>query len=71
VGLAIPFAVAGVRTNPMVGICKSIGLFALYYVVANLSSLIGNRGIAPAALAAWTPNLLMLLTALYFSRKAC
>ncbi|MDX2109555.1 MAG: LptF/LptG family permease [Verrucomicrobiota bacterium] len=70
VGLAIPFAVAGVRTNPMVGICKAIALFALYYVVSSLSSLVGSRGLLPPALAAWVPNLLMLLTALYFSRKA-
>ena len=47
VGIAIPFAVSGVRVNPMVGVSKSIGLFAAYYLLTNIFNMLG-AGLWPA-----------------------
>ena len=59
--LAIPFAMSGVRVNPAVGVSKSIGLFFLYYLLANIGSLLGERQTVTPLLAAWLPNLVMIL----------
>lgn len=69
VALAIPFAVTGVRSNPMVGVSKSIGFFFAYYLVFNLAFLIGTwNWIAPLA-AAWIPNALALGIGFYLNRR--
>lgn len=69
VGIAIPFAVAGVRTNPLVGVSKSVGLFALYYVVASICRLLGEQQVLPVLVAAWLPLVAMMLVSVYFFRK--
>lgn len=69
VAIAIPFSVAGVRTNPMVGVSKTIGLFFAYYILVNIFSALGGKEILSPAVAAWTPNILMLLFALSLYRK--
>ncbi|MEM9227640.1 MAG: LptF/LptG family permease, partial [Verrucomicrobiota bacterium] len=69
VGIAIPFAVAGVRTNPLVGVSKSVGLFVLYFVVASVSRLLGEQGLLPMLVSAWLPLGLMLVVSFYFFRK--
>jgi lipopolysaccharide export system permease protein len=69
IAIAIPFAVAGVRVNPAVGVSKSIGLFFLYYVLANLASSLATKGILEPDLAAWVPNTgLAALAAWFFAR---
>jgi lipopolysaccharide export system permease protein len=60
IAIAIPFAVAGVRVNPAVGVSKSIGLFLLYFVVLKISTALGARNILEPWLAAVAPNLAML-----------
>lgn len=60
VGIAVPFAVAGIRVNPMVGVSKVLGLFFLHYVSSSLFILLGSQGKIPPEIAAWLPNLLML-----------
>lgn len=69
VGLAIPFAVSGVRTNPMVGASKSVFLFFVYYLIANLTSLLGSQGVLSPMVAAWIPLILMALFAFYLLRR--
>jgi len=69
VALAIPFSIAGVRTNPMVGVSKTVALFFAYYVILNIFTAIGSRGILSPALAAWAPNIIALLFALSLYRK--
>ena len=70
VGLAVPFAVSGVRSNPMIGISKCLGFFAVFYVLISIAAILGERQIIPTILAAWLPNLAMLGLALYLFRKA-
>jgi lipopolysaccharide export system permease protein len=70
VGIAVPFAVAGVRSNPMVGVSKAIGFFAIFYVLISIASIVGERQIIPAILAAWIPNLVMLAMSVRLFTKA-
>ena len=65
IAIAIPFAVTGVRINPAVGVSKSIGLFAVYYVLSNLGTAIATRGIVEPVVAAWVPNIGMTLVAIW------
>jgi LPS export ABC transporter permease LptG len=60
IGLAIPFAMSGVRVNPAVGVSKSIGLFFLYYLLSNIGSLLGERQTIDPVVAAWLPNAAMI-----------
>lgn len=67
--IAIPFAVAGVRINPVVGVSKSIGLFFLYYLLANTATILGGKGLLDPLWAALMPNLAMIgLAAWFFGR---
>lgn len=66
IAIAIPFAVAGVRVNPAVGVSKSIGLFVLYYVLANISASLAAKGVVDAQVAAWLPNIGMIALAGWF-----
>jgi LPS export ABC transporter permease LptG len=69
IAIAIPFAVAGVRVSPAVGVSKSIGLFFLYYILTNLSTVLGGRGLVEPMWAALMPNLAMTgLAAWFFGR---
>lgn len=58
-GLAIPFALSGVRVNPAVGVSKSISLFAVFWLLTTVGTLLGERGVLQPLLAAWLPNLTM------------
>lgn len=71
VGIAVPFAVSGVRTNPMIGISKCLGYFAVFYVLITISSILGERNLISAWMAAWLPNFAMLLISLrlYFKSR--
>lgn len=69
VGIAIPFAVAGVRTNPMVGVSKSIGLFAAYFLLTNIFNTLGAKQWLPPVAAAWAPNIILFLYAAWLCRK--
>lgn len=70
VAIAVPFATSGVRTNPMIGVSKAVGLFAAYYCVASLTGFLGSHlGLAPT-LAVWIPNILMIGVALYLHRAS-
>jgi lipopolysaccharide export system permease protein len=69
IGLAIPFAVSGVRVNPMVGVSKSLVLFALYYLLSNVFAILGTQQHLAPMLAAWLPNLFMLAFAAWLCRR--
>jgi lipopolysaccharide export system permease protein len=70
VGIAVPFAVSGVRTNPMIGVSKCMGFFAIFYILISISTILGERQIIASWLAAWLPNLVMLGVAIRLFRKA-
>lgn len=69
IAIAIPFAFAGVRVSPAVGVSKSIGLFALYYVLIGMRTVLGNSGSVEPLWAALMPTLAMIgLAAWFFGR---
>ena len=58
VGFGVPFAASGVRTNPMIGISKAFGMFIIYFIVSNISTILGNGG--------WTTPLVSAMIPLVF-----
>ena len=70
VGLAVPFAVSGVRTNPMIGISKCMGYFLVFYILISIATILGERQLISAILAAWLPNLVMFVAAGWLYRQA-
>ena len=70
VGLAVPFAVSGVRTNPMIGISKCMGYFLVFYLLISVVTILGERQFIPALLAAWLPNFVMFGAAGWLFRQA-
>ena len=56
VGLAVPFAVFGVRSNPMIGILICMACLLVFYLLTVIATIIGEQGIIPAYIAAWIPN---------------
>lgn len=69
VGIAVPFAVAGVRVNPVVGVAKALGLFAVFFALEEVFRLLGSQGVMPLSLAVWLPFALMLLVSAHYFRK--
>jgi lipopolysaccharide export system permease protein len=69
IGIAVPFAMSGVRVNPAVGVSKSIGLFLLYYVLSHFAASLAIKQLVTPEMAAWLPNLGMAgLAAWLFAR---
>lgn len=55
VAFGVPFAVAGVRTNPMIGISKAIGMFMVFFLVSNVATVMGEGGLISPLAAALVP----------------
>ena len=66
IGMAIPFAAAGVRVSPTVGVSKAIGLFFLYFALTSIATPLGGSGMLDPMWAAAMPNLTMIGLATYF-----
>lgn len=64
--IAIPFAIAGVRVSPTVGVSKSIGLFFVYYLLNTLATSLGGNGYMDPLWAAWLPNIALIGAATFF-----
>ena len=60
IAFAVPFAVAGVRVNPAVGVSKALGLFVVYFIAMRLGLVFGGRGMLSPVLAAVLPHLALL-----------
>lgn len=54
-GLAVPFAVTGVRVNPAVGVSKALGLFGAYWLMDTICRLLGEQQALVPWMAAWLP----------------
>ena len=63
--LAVPFAVTTGRRGAMYGIGFGIALSIAYWVILNVFSAVGEGGVLTPTLAAWAPNLLFGVVALY------
>jgi LPS export ABC transporter permease LptG/LPS export ABC transporter permease LptF len=63
--LAIPFAVSMGRRGSLTGVAVAIGVAIAYWIAAGLFEAMGNVNTLPAALAAWSPDLLFGLVGGY------
>jgi LPS export ABC transporter permease LptF/LPS export ABC transporter permease LptG len=63
--LAIPFALSMGRRGNLTGIAMAISIALAYWVLAGLFEAMGNVNYLPAALAAWSPDILFALTGGY------
>ncbi|NCG08190.1 MAG: hypothetical protein GWO81_01255, partial [Verrucomicrobia bacterium] len=59
-----------VRTSPMVGISKSLAFFAVFYVLISIATLLGERQIIPAWMAAGLPIFAMLFVSDWLFKRA-
>jgi lipopolysaccharide export LptBFGC system permease protein LptF len=64
--LAIPFALTMGRRGSLTGIAVAIAVALAYWVIEGLFRAMGNVNYLPAALAAWSPDILFALTGGYF-----
>jgi LPS export ABC transporter permease LptG/LPS export ABC transporter permease LptF len=64
--VSIPFAFLAGNRGAMTGVGISFVIFPLYYSADQLSVQIGNLGQLPAAVAAWSPDVVFSLAGLYF-----
>ncbi len=63
--LAVPFALSSGRRGSLTGIAIAIGVAIAYWMAAGLFEAMGNVNTLPAALAAWSPDLLFALAGGY------
>ncbi len=68
--LAIPFALSMGRRGSLTGIAVAIAVALAYFVVDSLFGAMGNVNYLPAALAAWSPDVLFALTGGYLLLRA-
>ena len=63
--LAIPFALSIGRRGSLTGVAWGIGIALGYWVAAGLFDAMGSSNLLPAAIAAWSPDILFGLTGGY------
>jgi LPS export ABC transporter permease LptG/LPS export ABC transporter permease LptF len=63
--LAIPFALSMGRRGSLTGIAVAIGVALVYFVVDNFFGALGNVNYLPAAMAAWSSDILFGLVGCY------
>ncbi len=63
--LAIPFALSMGRRGSLTGVAWGIGIALGYWVAAGLFDAMGSSNLLPAAIAAWSPDVLFGLTGGY------
>jgi LPS export ABC transporter permease LptG/LPS export ABC transporter permease LptF len=64
--ISIPFSFAIGHKGAMAGVGVSFGIAIAYVAVGNISEQVGNVNLLPAALAAWSPDVIFSLVGLYF-----
>jgi LPS export ABC transporter permease LptG/LPS export ABC transporter permease LptF len=67
--LSIPFAFVAGNRGAMTGVGISFGIAIAYWVVGTLFDQIGDLNQLPAAMAAWSPDVLFSLAGLYFMAR--
>lgn len=67
--LAVPFAVSAGRQGALRGVATAIGIAVVYWLTSGLFEAMGNVNQLPAALAAWSPDVIFALAGGYFMLK--
>ena len=63
--VAVPFALSTGKRGNIAGLGTAIGVAIAYYVIANIFENLGDVASLPAALAAWSPDLLFAMLGSY------
>ena len=67
--LAVPFALRGGRRGALTGVAMAVGIAVVFWVGMGFFEALGNANQLPAALAAWSPDLLFGLAGGYLLLK--
>ncbi len=67
--VGIPFALWGGNKGAITGVAVAVGMAVIYLVVSPLFEAMGNASLLPAALAAWSPDLIFALVGGYLILK--
>jgi len=67
--LAVPFAISTGKRGAITGIAVGVGVTVFYIVVTRFFEAMGNQSLLPAALAAWSPDLIFALVGGYLILK--
>src|SRR5271170_2418112 len=67
--LAIPFSLSTGKKGAITGVAVAVGIAVVYTVVSRLSEAMGDISLLPAALAAWSPDLIFALVGAYLILK--
>ena len=68
--IAIPFAVTGVRVNPLVNISKACAVLLVFLLFNAMFSTLGNTGKISPMIAAWIGNFCMIFPAIKCFKSA-
>ena len=67
--LAIPFSLSAGKKGAITGVAVAVGIAVFYTVVSRLFEAMGDQSLLPAALAAWSPDLIFVLVGGYLLLK--
>jgi lipopolysaccharide export system permease protein len=67
--IAIPFGAPSGRRNVFVGVAGSIFLCFAYFVLMQIGLAMGSGGWMPAWVAAWLPNIVFSLLAIFLINR--
>lgn len=67
--IGIPFGIQNRRSGKSAGFAVSIGVFTLYYILLTAGTALTERGLIPAILGEWLPNLVLIFPGIYLVRK--
>jgi LPS export ABC transporter permease LptG len=67
--LAIPFSLSTGKKGAITGVAVAVGIAVLYIVVTRFFEAMGDQSLLPAALAAWSPDLIFVLAGGYLILK--
>ncbi|HEY3973136.1 MAG TPA: LPS export ABC transporter permease LptF [Candidatus Sulfotelmatobacter sp.] len=67
--LAVPFSLSTGKKGAITGVAVAVGMAAFYIVVTRFFEAMGDQSLLPAALAAWSPDLIFMLVGGYLILK--
>ncbi len=67
--IAVPLGIRPVRAGRSMGALTAIAVMALYWVLFSLGEMAAERGVGPAWLGIWTPNVVVLALGIWLVRR--
>ncbi len=67
--VAVPLGIRPVRAGRSMGALTALGVMALYWMLFSLGELAAERGVGPAWLGLWAPNVVVLALSIWLVRR--